>query len=106
MATNGWRRSTGGREPRWATCCVPRRGHATTSLMGTPVQLEKERHGRDARATRASAIALCAVARLAPVRRLLETCHSTKRTHFILSLFSMYQFYLQELMRFAVAFAN
>ena len=35
-----------------------------------------------------------------------ETCHSTKRTHFIFAYFSVYQFYLQELVSFADAFAN
>ena len=46
-------------------------------------------HGRDARATVAH-----------------QTCHSTKRTHFIFAEFSLYRFCLQNLMSFAESFAN
>ena len=35
-----------------------------------------------------------------------QTCHSTKRTHFIFADFFPYQLYLQELLLFAGAFAN
>ena len=35
-----------------------------------------------------------------------ETCHSTKRTHFVFAKLQMYQFYSQILMPFAAAFAN
>ena len=35
-----------------------------------------------------------------------ETCHSTKRTHFVFGEFALYQFYLQQVMPFAEAFAN
>src|ERR1035437_5308411 len=35
-----------------------------------------------------------------------ETCHSTKRTHFIYATFSMYHICVQKLMSFAAAFAN
>ena len=38
--------------------------------------------------------------------RAKEMCHSTKRTHFISAYFSVYQFYLKALTRFAAAFAN
>src|ERR1017187_4054330 len=35
-----------------------------------------------------------------------ETCHSTKRTHFVFGYFSAYHSYREKLTQFAVSFAN
>src|ERR1039457_5394953 len=63
-------------------------------MGGTPAPLSA-RNGRDARSTWGDG-----------ATQAHQTCHSTKRTHFIFAYFSLYHAYFQQLMPFAGAFAN